>query len=77
MEVLLTVNWILRGDGASGYDMSNEVTDGVNNSTRPGEFKAYLNLGTSTGRDLKYRHIIILVQFNIITHIIYKVDIQK
>ena len=71
MEVLLTVNWILRGDVSSGFDMSNEVTDGANNSTLPVS-KTYLNLGTTTGPGMKYRHIIILVQFNIITHTIYE-----
>ena len=76
MEVLLTVNWILRGDVTSGYDKSNEVTDGANNSQLP-VFKAYLNLGTTTGPGLEYRHVIILVQYNIITHTINKVDAQK
>ena len=66
----MTVNWIIRGDPTSGYDMSNEVTDGANNNPTPGVFKAYVQLGSAF--EWTSRYLIVQVQYNNIMHIIIR-----
>ena len=66
----MTVNWIARGDAASGYLFSNQVTDDANTSDNP---NAYLQLGPATGPGRNYHHLYLVVQYNI-THILNKVD---